>query len=641
MNPSVVTEMTATPLGRTTLLDPEHLRRVDANRRYLMSLTNENLLQAFLLEAGRLNVSIYHWEAEHGKHHWGWESPMCQLRGHFLGHWLSAAAMAYASRGDEELRAKANTIVRLLGECQEENGGEWAGSIPEKYLDWVARKKRVWAPHYTLHKTFMGLLDMHRLAGSEQALDIAVKWAAWFTRWAFQFDREHWNDMLDVETGGMMEAFADLYAATGSEAHLALMRRYERPRLFERLLAGDDPLTNQHANTTVPEIHGAARAYELTGERRYRDICEAYWRCAVTARGFFCTGGQTSGEVWTPPQRFDARLGDLTQEHCVVYNMIRLADYLLRWTGEVEYADYIERNHRNGILTQQNPDTAMVAYFLPLRPGARKEWSTQTSTFTCCLGTVVQANAHHTGYIAYEHPDGVTIAQHIPSIVEATAGGRPVRLTLGLDTRTTYINRDGWTLPDPHSRPSSSTYTVKVECEAENEFELRLRLPWWMAGAPTLLVNGEPRPIEGACASSWLSIGRAWKSDTVSLELPRSLSACPVPDNPGRVAFMDGPVVLAGLTGGAMALVSDTDHPESRLSADPALLAGAGEGAPTLRGDAACPECLLAPDDERHWGAWQVRYRTRGQASNFKLVPLEDVRDEPYTVYFDLKPNRP
>ena len=43
------------------------------------------------------------------------------------------------------------------------------------------------------------------------------------------------------------------------------MERYDRPRLFERLLAGEDALTNMHANTTIPEAHGAARAWEVTG----------------------------------------------------------------------------------------------------------------------------------------------------------------------------------------------------------------------------------------------------------------------------------------------------------------------------------------------------------------------------------------
>ncbi len=85
--------------------------------------------------------------------------------------------------------------------------------------------------------------------------------------------------------------------------------------MFERLLAGEDPLTNYHANTTIPEAHGAARAYEVTGEERYRQIAEAYWRCAVTDRGTYCTGGQTCGEIWSPPFELAARLGPRTQEH--------------------------------------------------------------------------------------------------------------------------------------------------------------------------------------------------------------------------------------------------------------------------------------------------------------------------------------
>jgi len=112
--------------------------------------------------------------------------------------------------------------------------------------------------------------------------------------------------------------------------------------------------------------------YDVTGEQRWRDITEAYWKCAVTDRGTFCTGGQNSGEIWCPPHEFAARLGDKTQEHCTVYNMIRLADYLFRWTGESSYADYIEKNFYNGILAAQNGTTGMVAYYLPLAPVRRK-----------------------------------------------------------------------------------------------------------------------------------------------------------------------------------------------------------------------------------------------------------------------------
>lgn len=55
-----------------------------------------------------------------------------------------------------------------------------------------------------------------------------------------------------------------------------------------------------HANTTIPEIIGCAAVYEATKITRYRDIVLAYWKCAVTDRGYFVTGGQTNGEIWTP-----------------------------------------------------------------------------------------------------------------------------------------------------------------------------------------------------------------------------------------------------------------------------------------------------------------------------------------------------
>ena len=101
-----------------------------------------------------------------------------------------------------------------------------------------------------------------------------------------------------------------------------------------------------------PDSHCRIRAYEVTGEERYRKVVENYWELAVNRRGSFATGGQTDGESWTPPNRQSARMSDMNQEHCVVYNMIRLADYLYRWSGKKEYHDYIEQNIYNGLFAQ-------------------------------------------------------------------------------------------------------------------------------------------------------------------------------------------------------------------------------------------------------------------------------------------------
>ena len=97
-------------------------------------------------------------------------------------------------------------------------------------------------------------------------------------------------------------------------------------------------------NTTIPEILGAASVYEATGDIKYLTIVKEYWRQAVVERECFATGGQTCGEVWTPKHKLNTRLGNKTQEHCTVYNMMRLAKFyfvmmriLLTWTIGKKY----------------------------------------------------------------------------------------------------------------------------------------------------------------------------------------------------------------------------------------------------------------------------------------------------------------
>ena len=510
------------PKGSVKLLPSLFQHRFDLNRRYMLSLKTESLLQNFYLEAG-----LWAPRSRYEEIHWGWEAPTCQLRGHFLGHWLSAAAHIAANTGDQEVKGKADYIVSELARCQKENGGEWAGSIPEKYLDWVARGKQVWAPHYTLHKTLMGLWDMYAVGGNAQALEILVRWARWFHRWSGQFSTEQMDDILDVETGGMLEVWANLYGETGEREHCELIERYDRRRLFNPLLAGQDVLTNMHMNTTIPEVQGAARAWEVTGDVRWQQIVEAYWRSGVTERGYYLTGAQTNGEVWSPPNELSSRLGFRTQEHCTVYNMMRLADYLFRWSGDPTYADYWERNLWNGILAQQHPDIGMIAYFLPLYAGAEKVWGTPTEDFWCCHGTLVQAHTNYANHIWFEQEGGLILSQYIPSEGTWQQDGKNVTLHLTQDHQL-----------QSHRRPESLAYDLLVQVDQPMEFTLRLRLPWWLSGKPEITLNGEPLAVEGG-PSSYVEIQRVWSQDRLHFVFPKALVAVPLPDDPGICGFME------------------------------------------------------------------------------------------------------
>ena len=110
-------------------------------------------------------------------------------------------------------------------------------------------------------------------------------------------------------------------------------------------------------------------------------------------------------------------------------------------------------------------------------------------------------------------------------------------------------------------------------------------------------------------AARLIELRRTWREDRIELVLPKRLSSYALADAPDTVAFMDGPVVLAGLCDEERALVGDKDDPRT----------------------------LLTPDNEREWTNWMPGYRTHHQSRNIRFLPLYEVLDQPYTVYFPVR----
>ena len=591
--------------------------RREEDRKYMMSLTTENLLLPYYHEAGIIRIT-YLPKTMHG----GWDSPLSMIRGTVCGHWLSTAALLYSETGDEVIKARADKIVREIGRCQSENGGEWCFSIPEKYLLWLKEGKRTWAPQYVCHKTMAGLLDMYRLAGNEQALEIVKRAADWFLRYTENIRDEQMAQMMWEETGGLMELFADLYAVTKEPDHLELMRRYERKDLFRLLETEENPLVNMHANSTVPEIMGAARAYEVTGEERYRRLVERYWKIAVDKSGMYVTGGQTSGEAWTPEQSHGSRLSDTNQEHCLVYNMMRLADYLFRWTGRAEYADYWERNLYNGIFAQGfykedkfeqfggdtlEPKYGYVAYYLPLHAGAKKVWGSRIKDFWCCHNTLMQANASFHQALFFREGNQIFSPQYQEGDAVFTVDGRQVKLEQRIDSCTGEIIRIEKVNREITNRPNFIRVKIHVKCTEDAVFSLSLRTPWWLSGPMSITIDGE----EVVCSKDekgFVTLKRTWKENEIVVTLPKAVMVWPLPERPDTVAFLDGPVALAGLIEEERTLY----YKEK-------------------------PEEILVPYDERRWADWLTGWKTINQPVNFVFKPIYKIGYETYTTYFPVR----
>ena len=593
------------------------MERQMRNRDYLMELKTDNLLLHFRSEAGLAGLLNHTLKDVHG----GWDAPLSQIRGTFTGHWLSAAAQIYQETGDQELKLKADYIVSEIKRCQEANGGEWLFSIPEKYLLTLKKGGRFWAPHYVCHKIMMGLLDMYLYTGNVDALPMISKTADWFIRFTEDIKRETMDWMMDVEeTGGLMELWANMYGVTGDERYKTLMQRYERPSLMNPLVAGKDVTTNMHANSQIPEVHGMARAYEVTGEEKYKQAVEEFWHQTVTTRGAFATGSQTCGEVWTPAGRQLSRLGETNQEHCVVYNMVRLADYLFRWTGEAVYADYIEKNIWNGFFTQgfwqgraqdslaeYEAQTGLISYYLPLASGSQKKWGHKTQDFWCCHCTLVQANAMYRQFLMYQNADEIKITQYFPFETKTKINDVALDLKLEVLDDGGAIIKINETALTGFKRPD--TMDVKLTIKPETHFTgtISFRIPWWAKGDMTYESTSE---FTTSARNGFLQLTGAFNGEvetTVTIKIPRGMTRWPLADAPEYNAFLDGPVLLAGITDEERTLYEKADRE------------------------------LLVPREERKWSNWQNQYQTTGQPINFTFKPLYDVGHEKYTIYFPIE----
>lgn len=593
--------------GSVKILPGVFRERMDVNRQYLLELDANCLLQNFYLEAGIILPGLQVVDnPETANLHWGWEAPTCQLRGHFLGHWISAAAKLIAADGEPELRVKLDNIVSELARCQELNGGEWVGSIPEKYFTRLIKNQYIWSPQYVMHKTIVGLSDAYIYAGNTQALDILSHLSDWYITWTEKAAETNPHAVYAGEEAGMLEVWAQLYQLTKDEKYLTLAKRYADAGLFRKLKEGKDSLTNCHANASIPFTHGAAKMYEITGDSDWLEVIKLFWKVAVTDRGMFSTTGMNAGEFWVPPHMQGHFLGSSDQEFCTVYNMVRTASYLLKYTGEAQYADYIERALYNGFLAQQNAQTGMPAYFLPLGAGSRKKWGTKTRDFWCCHGTMVQAQTLYPELVWFTDGDKITAAQYIPS--EFTAEMNGANVTVSQTTGMKYYNDQAFFDEKDDGQMSRWLLKFSVKCDKPVRFTLSLRVPEWAKGV-VLEVNGKntAAPVK----DGWLDITADWQNDSVQVFFPSELRAETLPDMPELMSVVDGPIVLAGITGSDCGI----------------------NGADKLNEQ-------FMPQREHTYGTFPWRqnsWRTRNQPQSVMFRPLYEVTDEEYTVYFTKK----
>jgi len=510
------------------LLNSPFKTAMELDAKYLLSLEPDRFLSRFREFAGlKPKAEAYG----------GWER--ATISGHSLGHYLTAISKLYASTGDERLLDKVNYIVEELAQCQENWGNGFVGGFPrsqEVFTEIKAGNIRttgfdlngLWVPWYNLHKLYMGLVDAYLYCGNEKAKDILVKSTDWVWSTVGELTDEQFEKMLLCEHGGINEAFAEIYALTGYEKALKLAERFYHHRVLDPLAHREDKLTGLHSNTQIPKLIGLARLYQLTGKEHYNTASSFFWETVVHNRTYV-NGGNTDGEYFFRPEEFSKHLSVHTTETCKTYNMLKLTRQLFAMKPQAEYADYYERALYNHILASQDPKQGMMIYFCPMKSGHFKTYNSPYDSFWCCTGTGMENHVKYGDSIYFYDDKSLYVNLFIPSVLN-------------------YHDR-GLTVIQQTNYPLEGKVQIQLIADKPVELTVKLRRPHWARDEVTIKVNGKPYPVN-ARPGDYIDIHRTWKNSAdVKLTLPMKLRTESLPDDPNKIAFFYGPILLAGALG--------------------------------------------------------------------------------------------
>ena len=456
---------------------------------------------------------------------------------------LEGLAYTLADRRDPALEKRADAIIDLIAAAQEPDG------YLNTYYQLVKpgeRWKNIQHGHelYCAGHLIEAAVAYHQATGKRSLLDVACKLADHMTT-VFGPGRR-------IETSGHEEielALVKLYRATGRRQYLELAQffldvrgRAEQRRLFGENAPDHKPVREQHevAGHAVRAMYlycGMADVAGLTGDAGLRTALDRVWHDVVD-RKMYVTGGigpSARNEGFTVP--YDLPNDSAYAETCAAIGMALWNHRMFLMTGDGKYADVLEREAYNGLLSGVSLSGDRFFYVNPLG-SVGKHHRVPWFDCSCCPTNIVRYLPGMGERVYARRGNGLWTVLYMGGTATVSLAGGKVELT----QRTHY--------------PWDGEVTITVRPEKSFAFDLYLRVPGWCRSRPAVAVNG--RALAGVQADKGcVKVSRTWAAgDEVRLSLPMPVErvhADPrVKADVGRACLQRGPVVycLEGVDNG-------------------------------------------------------------------------------------------
>jgi DUF1680 family protein len=450
------------------------------------------------------------------------------------GKWLESAVLTSRATGNKALEKHAREILARLLAAQEP-GGYLGITDPAVRTDQLPlRGMEPYELYFLLH----GLITAAEVWDDEAALRAAGALGDYIVAHIGPGKAEFWPGPLrwpenrGQELTGhskiaghsthygwegtlLIDPMLRLYQKTGATRYLdwsrwvvGMIDRWsgwetfsKMDRVAEGTIGIDEVQPRVHSNTFQMNFLGFLRLYRITGDASLLRKMKGAWD-DITRRQMYITGGVSVDEYYRHGY-IRPITGDVI-ETCATMTWLELTQSLLELTGEVRYAETIERLLFNQVFSSQTvggechrvntpPNgTKPAGYFRgPERP------------HDCCTssGPRLISLLPQTAYALGE--GGLFVNQFVPSTVA---------FALKDGTAVTVVQETGY--------PESKSITLRVTPVKPTRFVLHVRIPAWCE-RPSMVVG--VAPMTQLVPGSYARIDRIWSTgDTVQLELPMS-----------------------------------------------------------------------------------------------------------------------
>lgn len=438
------------------------------------------------------------------------------------GKWIESAYLSAIQSSDKDLLAKAKSVLYRIIDSQEPDG--YLGATAKSYRS-DKRPIRGMDP-YELYFVLHAFETVYEETGDKKALVSVEKLTDYFLKYFGPGKLEFWpsktlrapenhhkilNGHSDFaghsvhyawEGTLLCDPVARLYAITGKKKYLdwaewvvSNIDKWSGWDSFSRLdsvadgkLGVDQLQPYVHAHTFQMNFMGFLRLYQITGDKTLLNKVEGAWN-DIHRRQMYITGGVSVAEHYE--KGYVKPLTGNIIETCATMSWMQLTQQLLELTGNLKYADAIEKLMLNHVFAAQDALSGTCRYHTA--PNGHKP-NGYFHGPDCCTASGHRIISMLPTFFYAENENNFYINQ----LLSSGYAGKSVDFTVS------------------GNYPVSDSVVIIVNrCKGKT---LNVRIPGWCE-LPSLTVNG--RTVSGVKNGSYCSLKRNWKTgDKIVLHLP-------------------------------------------------------------------------------------------------------------------------